>query len=236
MINRIADISQRKAARVAGLLYLMIFVFGIFAEAFVRQSLIVPGDAATTVNNIMASESLFRLGFVSDLIMITSFLLLPMALYVVLNVINKNHALLMVIFALISVPIMFVNMILHYAPLLLLSGADYLTVFEADQLHALVMFFFDLYTAGVWIATIFHGLWLLPFGYLVYKSGYIPRILGVLLIIGCFGYMIESFTFFLLPPSYVVITYPGLAVATIAELSITFWLLLKGGKIPEMES
>jgi hypothetical protein len=230
MLNRIADLSQCKSARVAGLLYLLVIVFGITAE-LVRQSLIVPGDAATTINNIMASESLFRLGFVSDLIMIACFLLLPLALYVLLKPVNKNLALLMVIFVLVSVPIMFINMLFHFAPLLLLSGADYLTVFGADQLHALVMFFLELYTSGVMIATIFHGLWLLPLGYLVFKSGYFPKILGVLLMIACFGFLIESLQYFLLP-DYKEITYPGIVIAIIGEFGFCGWLLLKGGKIP----
>ena len=169
MTNSIADLSQRKAARVAGVLYLIVIVAGVFAQFFVRSKLIVPGDATATANNILASQMLFRIGFVSDLITFTCFVLLPLALYVLLKPVNKNLASLMVIFVLASVPISFINMLNHFAPLLLLSGADYLTVFGADQLHALVMFFFDLYTSGVGIATIFHGLWLLPLGYLVYK-------------------------------------------------------------------
>ena len=235
MTNSIADLSQRKAARVAGVLYLIVIVAGVFAEFFVRSKLIVPGDATATANNIMANELLWRLGFLSDVISFTSFLLLPLAFYVLLKPVNKNLASLMVIFVLASVSISFINMLNHFAPLLLLSGADYLTVFEANQLHAQVMLSLNLFEAGYFVAQIFHGLWLLPLGYLVYKSGYFPRILGVLLIIACFGYLIELITFFLFP-SYQVITYPGLAVATIAEFSFCGWLLLKGAKIPEMKS
>ena len=126
-------------------------------------------------------------------------------------------------------------MLFHFAALLLLNGADYLTVFEADQLHALVMFFLNFFTTGVFISMIFHGLWLLPLGYLVYKSGYFPRILGVFLMIACFGFLIESFAFFLLPPSYEVITYPGIVFEIIGEFGFCGWLLLKGAKIPEMK-
>ena len=228
MTNRIADISQRKAARVAGFLYLIVIVAGVFAQFFVRQSLIVPGDAAATANNIMASEWLFRLGFVSDLIVQTCFLLLGLALYVLLKPVNKNLASLMVLFVLASVPIAMLNLLNHFVALPLLSGADYLTVFEAGQLHAQVMLSLNLFEAGS--HQIFWGLWLLPLGFLVYKSGYFPRILGVLLMIGCFGHLIDIFTFFLFP-SYEVITYPGLAVATIAEFSFCGWLLLKGAKV-----
>ena len=235
MMNRIADLSPRKAARVAGVLYLIVIVAGVFAQLYVRSKLIVPGDAATTANNIMANEGLFRLGFVSDLIMITCFLLLPLALYVLLKPVNKNLALLMVLFVLASVPVSFINLLNHFTPLLLLSGADYLTVFEASQLHAQVMLSLNLFEAGYLIAQIFHGLWLLPLGYLVYKSGYFPRILGVLLMIACFGFLIESLQYFLFP-GYEVITYPALAVTPIAEFSFCGWLLVKGAKIPEMKS
>jgi len=198
MLNRISDISQRKVARVAGLLYLGLIVFGIFAQV-VRKNLFVPGDTATTASNIMASESLFCLAFVSDLIIIVCFLLLLLALYVVLKPVNKNHASLMVIFVLVSVPIMFINMLFHFAALLLLNGADYLIVFEADQLYALVMFFLNLNEQGILIASIFWGLWLFPMGYLIYKSGYFPRFLGVLVIMAGFDYLIGSFTHFFYP-------------------------------------
>ena len=233
MLNRIADLSQRKAARVAGLLYLLVIVSGVIAEFFVRQNLIVPGDAAETAHNIIANEWLFRIGFVSDLIMITCFLLLALALYVVLKPVNKNLASLMVLIVLVGTAIAGINMLNHFAALVLLSGADYLTVFEADQLHALVMIFLNLHEAGTFIAQILSwGPWLLPLGYLVFKSGYFPRILGVLLMIACFGHLIKGLQYFLVP-DYEVITYPGLAVATIAEFSLCGWLLFKGAKIPE---
>jgi len=209
-----------------------VIVAGVSAEFFVRQRLIVPGNATATANNIMANELLFRLGFVSDLIMITSFLLLPLAFYVLLKPVNKNLALLVVIFVLASVPVSFINMLNHFAPLPLLSGADYLTAFEAGQLHAQVMLSLNLFEAGYFIAQIFHGLWLLPLGFLVYKSGYFPRIFGVLLIIACFGFLIGSFTFFLLP-SYVVITYPGSMVQIIGEFGFCGWLLAKGAKVQQ---
>ena len=227
--------NPKKTARIAGLLYLGVIVFGVLAEFLVRSKLIVPGDAAATANNIMASEGLFRLGFAMDLIMIACFLFLPLVFYVLLKPVNKNLALLMVIFVLVSVPISFISMIYHFGTLQLLSGAEYLTAFTTGQLHAQVMSYLDLYTTGVSIATIFHGLWLLPLGYLVYKSGYFPRIFGVLLMIACFGFLIQAFTFFF-AASYEVITYPGAVVMIIAEFSFCGWLLIKGAKIPEMKS
>jgi len=229
--------SNRKTARIAGFLYLMLIVFGIFAEFFVRQSLIVPGDAAETAHNILASESLFRLGFMSDLIMSTCWLLLVLALYVLLKPVNKNFASLMVLFVLAGVAIQCINMLNQFATLLLLSGADYLKVFQADQLRALAMFFLNLHKYGYSSAGIFHGLWLFPLGYLVFKSGYFPRILGVLLIIGCFGFLVDTFTIFLFPSYEATILQSILStLPIIGEFSFCGWLLIKGAKIPEMKS
>jgi hypothetical protein len=145
------NLNPNKTARVAGVLYLIIFSLGIFGELFVRRSLIVPGDAATTFDNILASESLFRLALVTDLIRSACFLLLPLVLYRLLKPVNKTIALLMVIFALVNIGIAMLNMLNYFAVLLLLSGADYLTAFEADQLHAQVMFFLDLHDYGAFI-------------------------------------------------------------------------------------
>lgn len=219
--------SNKKTARIAGLLYLLVIVFGIFAQV-VRKSLIVPGDAAETANNIFASEWLFRFSFVSDLIMISCYFLLGFTLYMLFKPVNENIAMVMVVFVLVSSSVAGINMLNHFAALLLLNGADYLKVFEANQLYAQVMFHLDLHTAGAFTAQIFGwGPWLFPLGYLGYKSGYFPRILSILLIIACFGLLIEGFTYFLFP-KYEVITYPGLVVATIAEFSLCLWLLIKG--------
>ncbi len=231
MFNSISDVSQHKAARIAGIFYLLVIVFGVFAKV-VRQSFIESGDATATANNIMDSEWLFRLGFVSDLFMITCFFLLAAALYVVLKPVNKNIASLMMLFVAVGTAIAGINMLNQYAVLHLLGGSDYLTVFAAAQLHADVMSYLDLHEAGTFIAQIFSwGPWLLPLGYLVYKSGYFPRILGILLMIACFGLLIEGLQFFLFPDNE-VISYPGLAVATVAEFAFCGWLLLKGVKIP----
>jgi hypothetical protein len=230
MMTAEEEINPNRIARVAGMLYLIIFCLGIFAELFVRQSLIVPGDAATTVNNIMVSESLFRISLVSDLIRHTFLILLPLVLYQLLKPVGKNIALLMVIFALAGVPIALLNMLNHFAALLLLSGADYLTAFEADQLRAQVMFFLDLYEYGAFIPQ-FLGLWLLPLGYLVFKSGFLPRILGILLMIGCFGYVIDAVLFFLFASSAATLSL----FAFIGELLFALWLLIKGVNIEQWE-
>jgi hypothetical protein len=197
---------------------------------YVPSILIVPGDAATTANNIMASESLFRTGIVSSLIGQMIFILLVLFLYKLLKPVNKKHALLMVIFWLVGVPIAMLNELNQFAPLLLLSDADYLTIFKADQLHAQVMFFLDLHNDGILIAQIFWGLWLFPLGYLVFKSDFIPRILGILLMIACFGYLIDSFTIILFP------SFKGIALFTFwGELLFPLWLLIKGVNVEQWE-
>ena len=220
--------SPKKTARVAGFLYLMVIVFGVFAEFFVRQRLIVPGDAATTANNIMAFESLFRIGFVSDLIQVTFWLLLPLPLYKLLKPVNKNHASVMVIFVLVGVAIQCLNMLNQFAALLLLGGAEYLKVFEANQLHALAMFFLNLHKYGYIIPQIFHGLWLLPLGYLVFKSGSFPRVFGVLLIIACFSFLLDEFGRFLLPNYGETIALVVGLPTIIGEFSFCGWLLIRG--------
>ena len=226
--------SIKKTARIAGLLYLITAITGIFGQ-YVRSTLIVYGDATTTASNIMASESLFRIGFISDLTMITCYFLTACVLYMLLKPVNKNIALLFVLFTLGSVSVQFINALNQFAALLLLSGAGYLTVFGADQLNALLMLFLNLHKYGYTIAQIFFGLWLLPLGYLIFKSGYFPKILGILVMIACFGHLLEFFQIFLFP-GYEVIAYPGLVAAMIGEFSFFFWLLIKGAKIPEMKS
>jgi len=221
-------INPNKTARIAGILYLLVAVLGIFNMMYGPSSLIVLGDAATTVNNIMASESLFRLGIVNDLAAQTVGILLVLFLYKLLKPVSKTQASLMVIFALVGIPIVMLNLLNQFAALLLLSGADYLTVFAADQLQALVMLFLNLDEHGFMIAHIFWGLWLFPMGYLVFKSGYIPRILGVLLIIGGFGYLIDFVTFFFFP------SFGPIKMFTfIGELLLPLWLLIKGVNVEQ---
>jgi len=205
--------------------------FGIFGIMYVPSAIMVPGDAATTASNIMTSESLFRLGIVSALIVQLIQIAVVLVLYKLLKPVNKNLAVLMVIFILVGVPIAMLSELNRFAALLLLSGADYLAAFTADQLHAQVMQFLDIREYGINIAGIFWGLWLFPMGYLVFKSGYIPRILGILLMIGCFGYLIESVAFFLFPNFDATIslyTFWG-------EVLFPLWLLIKGVNIEAWE-
>jgi len=236
MTNSIDYSSLRKIARITGLLYLIIIVCGLFSEMFVRSNLIVPGDATATAHNIIASESLFRIGFASDLIMVICDIGVALALYVLLKPVNKGLALLAAFFRLAQATIIGINLLNHFTALLLLSGADYLTVFETDQLHALVMLFLQMHAHGYLISGVFFGLSCFVLGYLFFKSEYIPRILGVLLIFATFGYLIDSFTNFLFPRYAGITEWLVVASAVIAELSLCLWFLVKGVREPEKKS
>jgi hypothetical protein len=220
--------STRKAARVAGLLYPLLGI-GIVNLIYVPRTLIVRDNAAATAANITAHETLFRLGIVSGLVCAVSFIFVVLALYRLLKGVNQNHAALMVIFVLISVAISFVNELNNLAALTLLSGADYLSVFRPEQLHAMAMLFLRLHGYGSTVNSIFWGLWLFPFGLLVYRSHFLPRILGVWLIINCFGYLASSFTTLLLP-QYREVVSRAVMPALLGELAIMLWLLIKGAK------
>src|SRR5882762_1598234 len=191
--------STKKTARLAGLLYLVNGVTGFFSIIYVPSRLIVSDNAAATANNILASERLFRLGVVSELTCAAEFVFLLWVLYRLLGPVNKTHASLMVILGLLQIPIMFVNVLNEIAALALLRGADFLSVFDKARLDAMAMLFLNLHSEGFGVAGIFWGLWLFPFGILVFRSGFLPRILGVLLIAVCFGYLADSLTPLLLP-------------------------------------
>jgi hypothetical protein len=221
-----------RMARMAGFLYLMSIVTLIFADSFGYNKLIVFGDAAATANNIMASEWLFRIGFMCYILNAVFFLLAAWALYVLVKPVSQNLALLFVLLNLGGVAVQCINTLNQFAALLLLSGADYLKVFQADQLQALAMLFLNLDKNGFMIAQIFYGAWLFPLGYLIFKSGFLPRILGILVMIECFGWLMYFFQFFLFP-GYEAITYLSFPLGFIAEVSLTLWLLIKGVNVEQ---
>jgi len=214
----------KKTARIAGFLYLLMFPLGIFGILYVPSNLIVPGDVAATAGKIMANELLFRLSIVSALVIQVVQIFLVLYLYKLLKPASKTSAMLMVILILVAVPIAMLNELNQIAVLLLLSGADYLTVFTVSQLQSLMSMFLTLHEYGINIAQIFWGLWLFPMGYCVFKSGYLPKILGVLLMIGCFGYLLDSFMSFLVPDFGVTFS----EFTSIGELLLPLWLVIKG--------
>ena len=228
--------STKKTARIAGLLYLVNGVTGFFSIIYIPSKLIVSGNAAATANNILASERLFRVGIVSELVCAAEFIFLVWVLYRLLGTVNKTHASLMVILALVAVPIMFLNALNEIAALALFHGADFLSVFDKPRLDAMAMLFLNLHSEGFGVAGIFWGLWLYPFGILVFRSGFLPRILGVLLIAACFGYLADSLTSLLLPSYEDVVGRIANIPLTLGEPAILLWLLIRGAKDQPLEA
>lgn len=216
-------------ARVAGLLYLLLIPLGAFAIQYGPTALIIPGDAAATTHNLMASEPIFRLSIVSALLSQIVGIGVTLALYELLKPVNQNMAWLMVLFVLPGIPITMLTELTHFAALQLLSGAAYLTTFTIEQLQALALLFLDLHEYGLLIAGIFWGLWLFPLGYLVFKSGFLPGILGILLMIGGLGYLIDSFGLFLYPDYDLSIAlYTGWS-----EIIFPLWLVIRGVNVEQ---
>ncbi|HSP14750.1 MAG TPA: DUF4386 domain-containing protein [Thermoanaerobaculia bacterium] len=222
-----------KAARVAGAIYLSMVFLGPFSLMYVPRTLIVRGNATATAANILARETLFRFGIAADLIGMVVFILLALALYRLFSGVNKTHALALVALVLVSAAVGFLNVLNNIAALTLIRGADFLAVFQKPQRDALAMLFLRLYSQGIMINEIFWGLWLFPFGVLVMKSRFLPRILGVLLIVNGFAWMAVGLLSLLLP-DYPSIVDQFARIAETGELWIMLWLLIKGAKVESL--
>jgi hypothetical protein len=219
--------STRNPGRFAGLLYLLISIPGAFALLYVPSKLIVHGNATATASNIAASETLFRCGIGAQLSSQILFLWVALALYDLLKGVNQRLVSLMLTLIVVSIPIALLNELNSIAALILVRGADSLSVFDKPQRDALAMLFLNLHSQGLGVAAIFWGLWLFPLGLLVYRSGFFPRILGILLMANCFSYVLTSFTSFVLP-QYRSIVDRSIMPLQFGELLFMFWLLIKG--------
>lgn len=226
-------LQPKKTAGIAGFLYLIVVLAGIFSIAYVPSQLFVYDDPSLTLKNITTDELLFRAGIASGFICYVTFLLLPLVLYRLLCPVNKPIAILMVAFAVISVPMSLGNLVNLLDILSLLREAEHLSVFTGKELQAHMYIHLDSYFNGILVSKIFWGLWLLPFGYLVFKSKRIPKILGILLILGCFGYLIDvlGHTLFEGYSETVISNYITLP-ATFGELGTCLWLLIVGIRKP----
>jgi hypothetical protein len=220
--------SPRPTARLAGLLYLMVVLTGIFSLAYVPGQLINWKDAAATTQNIIAHETLFRAGILSSMLCYTAFLLLPLVLYRLLHQVNNTAAILMVALTVVSVPISIINLQHKWAVLSLIetnTGQPPLNI-AAQVMQALTA-----YDHGILLVSLFWGLWLMPFGFLVYRSGFLPKILGILLMLGCVGYLTNLCGHTLWP------NYDQLGIsqyislpASLGEIGTCLWLLIAGVK------
>jgi hypothetical protein len=218
----------QKTARFAGILYLIITVAAMIAHFYVPSNIIVPGDAATTAQNIINNEALFRIGGVgSELIVLLSEIILSVVLYVIFKPVNKTLSLLAAVSRLAMTTIHGINLLNYFFVMLLLSGAGYLAAFDAEQLNGLMMVFLEAHSIGFTIGIAFLTLHVFILGYLIFKSGYFPKVLGVLFTAAAIGYLVDSFAL-LLFSGYE--TTPGViaAVIAISEIAFPLWLLIKG--------
>ena len=222
--------STQKQARAAGRLYLLLALTAPLGLMYVPGKLIVPGNATATADNLRASEWLLRLGIASELVHQVIVIFLVLALYRLFKPVDEALARQVVVLgALVSVPIVFVNVLNNVAALILVSGADFLSVFEKPELDALAYLFLRLHGQGIVVASIFWGLWLFPFGLLAIRSRFIPPVFGVLLLIAGVGYVASSFVTLVLP-RYAELAQKIAMPLVFGELPIIFWLLIRGAR------
>lgn len=220
----------RTLARIAGALYLLVAVGGGFA-IFVNSAIVESGDAAATADNIRASATLFRLGLLSNLVAGTLWLLTAMALYLLLKHVNQLVAAAMVIFVAVSAAGNVPNLLNQYTALVIAIDDAYTRTFGKTGADALTRLFVDMQSNGSTLGAMLIGLWLVPLGYLVIRSGYFPKVLGVLLIIGCFGYLAAAFTGLLAPGAEAAADTLFL-IGGLPEFVFVAWLLAKAVRVP----
>ena len=236
MTARAVNASPQTYARVGGMLYLYIIVAAVFGEVFVRGRLIVKGDAAATAGNLLASETLFRVGLAGELLNCACDVALAAILYLLLKPANRNLALLAAFFRLAFVAVYVPAKFFLIASLLMLGDADYLQAFDAPQLHALAYLSIRLHGYGYGISFLFFGIHCALLGYLVYGSGYLPRIIGALLLIGGFGYVVHSLVQVLDPP-FAASLFPWILLPAVpAELGLCLWLIFKGVDVAKWQA
>jgi hypothetical protein len=218
--------SNKKTARMAGILFLMMVVFGIAAEVLFRQKVFYSGEINATTNAILSHVLLYRMGVLSDMLMSVSYLLTALVLYKLFSAVNKNMAAAMVTFATAGSIILLINILNQIAPLYILNGNDYLCNFSTSQQQSLAMLFYNLYQHGYMIGQVFFALWVLPLGILIFKSGFMPKGLGVLFIIETIFGLIAVVIHFLIPNETLesILMIPMM----IAEFSFMFYLLIRG--------
>ena len=221
--------SLQKTAKLAGFLYLLVIITGVYNIIYLSSKIIVKGDTATVANNILSNELLYRTGIISDFISNIFFLLLVLVLYRLLKQVNIHWAKLMVALVIVQIPTVFIMEAFNITSLMLFKD-EILKTLELSQRQNLAMLFFRINDYGMLALEVFWGLWLIPFGLLVYKSSFIPRIFGILLVIAGIAYINDSFIAILFPRYRAFVNQPTLLLVGIGEISITLWLLIKGVK------
>ncbi|MGC4071609.1 MAG: DUF4386 domain-containing protein [Nibricoccus sp.] len=224
---------EDKTSRLAGFLYLVVVVTGIFSLGYVPSQIPLSGDPRTAIDNIKGAEQMFRFGIAAFIILQVSFLLLPLVLFKLLRPVNEAAAICMVVLAVVSVPLALVALSGRMDLLLLATNTSYTEGLGAQQVHAEVLLALGQHRNQLLLTKVFWGLWLFPFGWLVFKSGFLPKILGLFLMLGCFGYLVEVFGR-LLVPGYAESAVARFAVkpASIGEIGTCLWLLIVGVRRP----
>jgi hypothetical protein len=221
--------SLKKQARVAGWLYFLACITAPFSLIYVPGVLLVPGDATATASHVRAHETLLRMAIAGELLNVTLLVFAVLALYRLLRPVSQNLALAMLTLILVSIPVSLLNVLNEIAALVLVGGAAYLSVFEKSQLDALAYLFLRLHGQGLLVAEIFWGLWLFPYGLLVMRSGFIPRFIGVALLLAGFGFLASALASLFLPHEAHLVNQVAM-VLEIGELPIILWLLIWGAK------
>ena len=228
--------SPKRLARIAGLLYLIVGIFGGFAIVYVSSRVYAPGDATTSAANVLANAGLIRIGIVADLFQATVLVFLGMILYLLLKHVNKSVARAILVLVAIATTIMCLNNVFQIAAVRVASDMSYVAAFGAAGSNALVLLLLDMQHHGFLIAQIFFGLWLVPLGYLAYTSGMFPKALGVVLIAGGVSYLADMLAAFLAPDLSTQIHGFLAILPTIAEIWMLGYLLVKGVKTPALPS
>ena len=222
--------SLKKTARLAGLLYVIMCIPTPYALMYVPSHILVDGDAIATTKNILAHEFLFRLSVVSQFFSMIVFVLLAFVLYRLFKELNGQYAKLVVAFVVVQVPMVFLFETFNFTSLMIAKGEILQTV-QTEQKHTLVMLLLSMHDYGMMTLEIFWGLWLLPFGILVYKSQFIPRIFALCLLIGGIGWVSNSITFLLFPAYHPFISKFIMVIGAVGEFPIILWLLIVGVKV-----
>lgn len=230
MTNLLTNTQALKLARIAGVLYLVIIICGLYSEMFVRGTLIVPGDAAATVQKIMGAKGLFRTGFASDMLMAICDVGVGVLFYMLLKPVSKTLALLAAFLRLAQAAIIGLNLLNYLNVVLIPDQPDFMTAFTAEQVNAQVMMYLQMHSYGYLVSGVFFGSSCLVLGYLFYKSAYFPKVLGVMMTLAAVSYLTDCFTNFLAPEYAGISEMLVVSIAVITEFSLCLWLLIKGVK------
>jgi hypothetical protein len=225
--------SPKRLARIAGFLYLLVGIVGGFAEGYVEPKMYVAGNAAATAGNVVANSGLVRMGVVADLLDGTVFVFLALTLYILLKHVHKSVARAMLVLVALATAITCLVAVFEFEGLRVATDASYAAALGTAGSNALVMLLLDMQHYGLLIAQIFFGLWLVPLGYLAYKSGMFPKALGVLLVVGAAGYLVDMLALFLVPGFGEKISAFVVIPSAVAELWMLGYLVVKGVRTPK---